>query len=243
MLDYKEDLMEHSNDDPYRKGDVVYDLQLLEPEDGYKLDAQSFLLWSLALRLILYLLPVENTIDFLTDFLELQNPSSSSGRLMYAFLRRTLRAFHLEKNYREAYILHEALLRGLNQIKKGQLIYNSSGWLRSTAYNIIRELKRDQQKTVSLEDHHPTEVEHPAVSSKDLEDDLETISLAFQLLTPMDQRLLNLKIVEGRAWSEIRVILREEGYGDYKEFNLRKRKERALIRLRKKYHALKPHQL
>jgi hypothetical protein len=59
----------------------------------------------------------------------------------------------------------------------------------------------------------------------------------------MDQRLLNLKIVEGRAWSEIRVILREEGYGDYKEFNLRKRKERALIRLRKKYHALKPHQL
>lgn len=232
----------HSNDnDALGKGDVEPDLQMLELENSIKFVAQSFALRVLTLWLALCCILMENTIQFITDFLELQNPNSSTGRLMYAFLRRTLRAFHLETNYREAYILHEAFLRGLTQIQKGQLIRNPSAWLRSTAYNIVRELKRDQQKSVSFEDYM-LEVQQPAVSPEDLEDDLATMRLSYQLLSKVDQRLLNLKIVEGRPWSEIRVILRQEGYGDHDEAKLRKRKERALIRLRKKYHALKPHQ-
>ena len=76
----------------------------------------------------------------------------------------------------------------------------------------------------------------PAVAAEVIEDDLATMQLAFQLLSKShegDHRLLNLKIVEGLSWSEIRVVLRQEGYGDHDEVKLRKRKERALIRLRK----------
>jgi DNA-directed RNA polymerase specialized sigma24 family protein len=185
----------------------------------------------------------ENQVQFTTDFLELQNPNGSSGRLMYAFVRRTLRQFCLQHNYREAYILNEAYLRGLRQIQRGQLIRNSPAWLRKTSYNIIRELKRDQQKAVALQDQMLEMQSTPVssnVSADDLEDDLATLRLAFQLLSKSDQKLLNLKIVEGHSWNEIRAILAQQGYGDHDETKLRKRKERALIRLRKKFHALKP---
>jgi DNA-directed RNA polymerase specialized sigma24 family protein len=204
----------------------------LELEMGHEHSAQNLVHGSAILP---------NQTQFTTDFLELQNPNGSSGRLMYAFIRRTLQQFHLQSNYREACILNEAYLRGLRQIRRGQLIHNAPAWLRSTSYNIIRELKRDQQKAVSLQDQM-LEMQPAPVASDDLEDDLATLRLAFQLLSKSDQKLLNLKIVDGYSWGEIRAILDQQGYGDHDEAKLRKRKERALIRLRKKFHALKPHE-
>lgn len=86
------------------------------------------------------------------------------------------------------------------------------------------------------------DVKQFSVSPEDLEDDLAMLRIAFQMLDSEDQKLLNLKIVEERSWREIREILNLAGGGDCSEPALRKRKERALIRLRKKFHALKPPQ-
>lgn len=226
-----------SNDYSPDAGGTISDLQPSEDDDQKEDQKFEFGVFILILTVCATLLA--NQIQFLTDFAELLNPNSSSGRLMFAFTRRTLRAFSLECSYREAYVLNEAFLRGLRQIREGYIILNPQAWLRSTSYNIIRELKREQQKLVPFQDYM-LEGKELDVPSADLEDDLATLRLALQMLDPSDQRLLNLKIVEGLSWKQIRDVLRQEGFGDHDEAKLRKRKERALIRLRKKFHALKP---
>ncbi|GET42420.1 hypothetical protein [Microseira wollei] len=44
----------------------------------------------------------EERLRFDAEFLELQDSKSSSGRLMYAFLRRTLKQFCLSNTYTES---------------------------------------------------------------------------------------------------------------------------------------------
>lgn len=191
--------------------------------------------------LIAYCALLNSKIEFIVASAELLDRDSSSGRLLMAFIARTLRQFHLEQSYSLSYVFNESFIRGLQKIAAGESIRNPSAWLRSTAYRIIQELSRDQNKSVPFEDQMlEGDVSLPALS--DLQDDLRTIRLALQLLDPDDQKLLTLKIVEKRTWQEIQAILRAEGSSDCSEAVLRKRKERALIRLRKKFHALKPHE-
>jgi DNA-directed RNA polymerase specialized sigma24 family protein/predicted nucleic acid-binding protein len=181
----------------------------------------------------------ETRFKFDTEFVELLDSGSSSGRLMFAFVRRELRNFHLDRLYQEAFILNEAYIRGVQRIATGEVIRNLSAWFRATAYNIVRELSREHKRSAPLEEDI-SEVQQPVISPEHLKDEFLTLRMVFQMLPPQDQQLLNLKIVEERSWKEISDILRKEGHGDHTEAALRKRKERALIRLRKKYHAIKP---
>lgn len=181
----------------------------------------------------------QERLKFDAEVLELLRSRNSSGRLTFVFVKRELRNFHLDNLYQEAWVLNEAYIRGVKRIATGEVIRNPTAWLKGTAYHIIRELSREHQKLAPLKEDIP-DAPQSTISSVDLEDDFTTLRMAFQLLSPQDQRLLNLKIVENRSWKEIRNILRIEGVGDFPETALRKRKERALIRLRKKYHAIKP---
>lgn len=181
---------------------------------------------------------LEQQERFDADFKEFLNPKSSTGRLMFAFVGRELRAFRLSSLYRESYVLNEAYIRGRNTIQKGGTIRHSGAWLRGTAFRIIRELSREHQKTVSLQESFLEN--QPVISTEELQSDLATLRMAFQLLPLEDQELLYQKIVEDVSWREIRETLRLRGYGDFSEATLRKRKERALIRLRKKYHTIRP---
>jgi DNA-directed RNA polymerase specialized sigma24 family protein len=176
---------------------------------------------------------------FENDFLELQDSHSSSGRLMYVLVRRSLWQFHLQGIYSEACILNEAYIRGCELIGRGEVIRNSGAWLKQTAYNIVREWSRYERKSVPLEEHLLADLQDFR-SPEVLKDDLMTLRLAFQMLDAKDQQLLNLKICEGLSWKEIQERLQLQGQGHLTEALLRKRKERALTRLRKKFHALKP---
>lgn len=226
-------------DDTALEGGVSHNLKLEEPQKSDEQIVQNLELWILSLLLALHSSLISNQLQFVTDFFEFQHRDSSSGRLLFAFVKRTLRQFQLEDSYPEAYVLNESFIRGIQRIREGEIIRNSAPWLRKTSYNVIRELKRDQQKTVSFEDYM-LEDQTPAVPSEDLEDDLITVRLAFQMLDVEDQNILNLRIVKGLSWSEIQAIFKRDKGEDHPESRLRKRKERALIRLRKKFHALKP---
>jgi DNA-directed RNA polymerase specialized sigma24 family protein len=181
----------------------------------------------------------EERRKFEDDFLELQNSRSSSGRLMYVMVRRSLWQFHLLGIYSEACILNEAYIRGCELIARGEIIRNPEAWLKQTAYNIIREWSRYERKSLPLEEHLLPDLQD-SVLPEVLEDDLGTLRLAFQMLETKDQQLLNLKICNGLSWKEIQEMLQLQGQGHLTEASLRKRKERALARLRKKFHALKP---
>lgn len=165
--------------------------------------------------------------------------SSSSGRLLYAFVRRNLCVFHLNGDFCEAAILNEALIRAVTATRKGIIIQELPAWLRGAAYNIIREKSRDRKKLVPLESE-TDRLEQIVFEPEDIEEDLRFIAVAFGMLEARDQRLLTLKLVDGLSWQEIHEILSAEGQHNCSIPALRKQKERALIRLRKKFHALKP---
>lgn len=165
--------------------------------------------------------------------------NSSSGRLLYAFVRRNLGAFHLEGDFCEAAILNEALMRAVTATRRGIVIQDLPPWLRATAYNIIREKSRDRKKLVSLESE-VDRVEQIEFQAEDIEEELSFIQAAFGMLDARDQQLLTLKVVQGLSWQKIHDIFSAEGQRNCSIQALRKQKERALIRLRKKFHALKP---
>lgn len=177
--------------------------------------------------------------QLLEEAQELLCYNTSSGRLLYAFVRRNLRAFHLQDYFSEAAILNEALLRAVSSVRKGKTIRDLSAWLRSTAYNIIREKHRFGKKFVPL-DHQLDFVEQVELHPEEVEAELTYMQVAFGMLDAKDQQLLTLKIVEGRSWEEIHAILVAEGQRDCRIATLRKQKERALVRLRKKFHAINP---
>jgi RNA polymerase sigma factor (sigma-70 family) len=210
---------------------MTQDFSCPSPNTNFQLNYALYQLLNYALYEVEQLL--------LEEARELLNHNSSSGRLIYAFVRRNLHVFHLNDYFSEAAILNEALIRAVEATRKGTIIRELPAWLRSASYNIIREKSRFRQKFVSLESQ-PSLLEQVELEPEDIEDDLRYIQAAFGMLEPKDRRLLTLKVVEGRSWQEIYQILKEEGQRDCSIATLRKQKERALVRLRKQFHALHP---
>lgn len=180
----------------------------------------------------------EKITSFEHDFLEVTNPSCSTGRLVFSFIRRELMRFHLENYYNENYIISEVYLRARNQFEKGINISNTSSWIKAVAYRIIRELSRADSRSISWD--NSKEIVQITEELEDWQDHFDALRQAINRLSPIDSHLLNLKIVEGKSWSEIRDIMRANGYGDVTEATWRKRKERALSLLRKHYHHILP---
>ena len=181
----------------------------------------------------------QKRVVFDTQFAELMNRNNDDGRILFAFTRRILIQFKLSKNYSEAYILNEAYIRGVKLINKGGVILNLYPWLRSTAYNIVRELSRGRNKFTELNEEVISTSQDSLLSDEDIDDELLAIKLAYKLLTPEEQQLLHFKIVERYSWSQIRGIMESQGGKIPSESALRKRKERALANLRRIYLELK----
>jgi hypothetical protein len=182
--------------------------------------------------------PILDRFKYDEEFSKYLCPRSSSGRLLFAFIARTLWAFHLHKLYSEAHILNEVYIRGAKSINNGTVIHNLLPWIKQTSYFYIRELKREQQKTEPFEDYMSDTLTNP-IAPDVIEGDLALLGEAFKQLDRKDQQLLNLKIAQGFSWRQIQETFVAEGTGHFTEQSLRKRKERALIRLRKRFHQLK----
>lgn len=188
----------------------------------------------------------ESKLDFESEFLALLTPDSSNGKLIFAFIRVRLKQFRLDKAYTEAFVLNEVYLRAISSIQKGSIIRIPQAWIKSTAYNYIRELSRQHQKLIFLEAHCLDDLDHELGQNltKD-EDDVFNTSLALIIkalgeLAPEEQKLLKLKVVDGLAWKKIQAL------PDYRGCtlpSLRKRKQRILKKLHRIYHCLEnlPH--
>lgn len=174
------------------------------------------------------------------SFLELLNPSDSEGITVYVFVNRLLQQFHLTGLYDPAYVLHAVYLRMHDYIwNRDGDIRNLTPWVKGTAINIIRELSRRERKTDSIEDINQWEqMNDPAASPQfNINDEFALIMLAFERLLPEDQRILRLATVEGLSYRDIRQTFVDQGQ-DIAEATLRKKKQRALKRLRDLYHQM-----
>ena len=167
---------------------------------------------------------------------ELSHGKSQDCIATWKFIHSRIRQFHLNC---DAYsVVNEAYLRGINAINNGEDIQKPLAWIRSTAFNIIREWSRKQKKETydspfleNYLDSNPVDTDSRTVIEPEVKHLLEA---ALAHLRPEEQEVLKLRWIDGLSWREIANILSCEDK-QILEGTIRKRGGRALKRLRQKY--------
>jgi len=144
-----------------------------------------------------------------------------------------LNRYGLARSESASDVLHIALLRGKKTIDNGKIIPNPSAWLRLTCRYVIKEKKRGSQREAQFDSvdsiaAQPSEdIAENAYSGK-----YSALAKELQRLSDDDRELLTLKVVHELSWEEIQIRLVDMGYPKYSLAALRKRKSRAVQRLR-----------
>lgn len=179
---------------------------------------------------------------FFSDLLS--NSDDKDVASLFRFVKSRLYQFRLTKHYKPREVLTEVYLRGLKKTKQGEEIKNKLAWTRITAYNVIRELRRelDKVKYDDLDDIAPSRMQiylsSQEVSSSENGFDkeiLKAVKLAFCDLSPQDRALLDLKVIQDLSWKEVHQKLTQCWVKVPTENALRQRKRRAIQRLTECY--------
>ena len=180
---------------------------------------------------------IQSQLNLLTEVVvnSLSDNGDDSAHKLLFVIKRFLRQFKLDSKWDESEILVEAYIRTRKKIIDERIyIKNIPAFLNRVSYNIIRESwkKEKRVKEIGLkligEIKSKPRKESPA---NDLftEQKIEKLIASFKEISPEDREILILKKVKGLSWNSIA-----------KFFNIsqqaaRKRGERALKRLRKKF--------
>jgi DNA-directed RNA polymerase specialized sigma24 family protein len=157
------------------------------------------------------------------------------GIRLHAFVRKQLHLYHLNGVFSENDILHEMYIRWVKTIAKGTEINNLQAWTYGCCLNIVRELLRKNQQTYNIEDYDSiADLHSPSLDDEEFKRELNELQRHLQTLMPIDQIILNLNVIQCYSWEKVRAALEEGGYGSFETVSLRKRKERALKRLRER---------
>lgn len=171
-----------------------------------------------------------NWLSYQMQFLQWLCPDDPASIHLFAFVRHSLRQFHLDRRYCEAAILHQVFWRAYDAIcQKGKRIESPLAWTKATVYNLVREYQREQARFAAFDVEILTEECYCEVARDPRL--IRAFFTAFQQLSAADRQLLMLKVVEGLSWKEIRSTLSTEGANPPTEAALRKRKQRLLTRL------------
>lgn len=141
-------------------------------------------------------------------------------------------------------ICMEAYLRGKLALRLGKVILNPHAWLKRTGYNIVREKHREHASQRSTE---PELLEFLAEASQRrwlqpevISDRLDRLMVALQTFHQSDPEaaeLMELRIVEGLSWEQVRQHLILQGRTDVPDVEaLRQRGCRIKKRLRQLFH-------
>jgi DNA-directed RNA polymerase specialized sigma24 family protein len=163
------------------------------------------------------------------------DPKHPDALSLFTFILRSLRQFRLSKSYEVRDILVEVYVRGLKFVEAGGTIENPLAWIRSTAYNVIRELRREMDRIGYKNlDEEPCSRPDP-LSEAMMANDLRAMRIAFLRLDADDRNLLHLRVVNQLSWRDVgKCLVATEGT-NYSDSSLRQRGFRALKRLRELY--------
>jgi DNA-directed RNA polymerase specialized sigma24 family protein len=176
--------------------------------------------------------------DLDMEMVDILKPGSNNA----VFIRCTnyLKRFNLQDKFDAAFVINEAYMRARKTLGDHD-IYNYPGWIRATCYNIVRELSRSETEKKTRNNSGFCIDSIPADEPSDwADDDLETVEQkrmrqAFATLSPLEQAILQLKVVEGRRWAEIQSDLIASGFPEIGLNSLSQTKRRALSKLKKIY--------
>lgn len=186
--------------------------------------------------------PPSETQQFNHDVQLLLKPNNPHARSLLAFIKRTIQQFGLQAHITEIDIFVEAYLRGVRYTQQNQEhIRQPKAWMRRTAYNIIRECKRDRQRYLAvafdeLMEQDAADGSAAAVDDEAIANAIAAVLQALAALSPGDRNLIQWKVVEGLTWPQVQTKLVAAGEEWVSLASLRKRGQRALERLRTAYH-------
>lgn len=182
-------------------------------------------------------LPKDNNFEaFKTQYYAILK---NTGHPIWSFIYRKSKQLRLEEI--EAHeVLNEIWLRGSKAIKAGTIINNPEAWIRKVSYYIlvqeVRRLQAEKRASVSFDSIESRFLVEPGSSENDqTEARYLLLRQAIHDLKQEDQKIITLRYFRGLSWEEIRKILISEGFEVKSDAALRKRKQRAIERLRCKY--------
>lgn len=190
------------------------------------------------------------TQQFNQEIQILLSPKNPHARSLLAFIYREIRQFHLQGRISEVDIFIEAYMRGVDYTRAtGNSIQRPKAWMRRTAYNIIREYSRNQQRYRQvafdeLVENQMAGLPHweTCLETGGVDGEIRVVLEAIAALSPEDCQLIQLRVIEGLSWQQVGEILRSLGHPPTSRATLRKRGQRALERLRVEYHRRHPPQ-
>jgi DNA-directed RNA polymerase specialized sigma24 family protein len=162
-----------------------------------------------------------------------ENPDALT---LLAYLQRLLYQYQLSKVYGQKEILTEVYARAIKRIDAGEPIQSYPGWIRRTAFKVIREFKMEvdsvnfQEQTADpvldkFQEHFPLVLGY----------DISALLAALMQLDAEDRNILRLRLINGLSWQEIGQCLVAVGEVQSNDHQLRRRAFRALTNLRKMY--------
>jgi RNA polymerase sigma factor (sigma-70 family) len=165
--------------------------------------------------------------------------NTAKSRSLLAFIRRTLWSYSLDKQLTVVDVFIEAYTRGVQYLgqAEGEIIETPSAWMRVTALNVIRDKSRERQKFVPLTWEIDAQSNHPEDNIPSFEECFIAVIQAFNCLNHEERNIIQLKHLEGRSWKDVIAKIGESGLT---EAAARKRGQRALDKLRKEYHKIRP---
>lgn len=169
--------------------------------------------------------------------LDMNNPDSQS---IWANVSRTLRQYRLSGTYEVREIIAEAYSIGVKRIESGVIIENPLAWLRGTCLNVIRDFRRKQDRIEKPKlDGEGLTAGDEVLSNLIIAEDHKAIRLALARLTPEEQQILCIRVLEGLSWQEIGGSLSCSQQLVISANTARQRGFRALQRLRQHYDAIR----
>jgi RNA polymerase sigma factor (sigma-70 family) len=174
-------------------------------------------------------------------------PESKDVHSIRPFIERTLKQFRLYSYYDETEIFLQARAIVIKKIKSGETIKNFPAYLKTIAFNVIRDLDKKRKNQGSLVTR--LKIRSEIIDDKEYliplyvtESNVKALWNAFEQLDLKERQILILREVHGFSWREIGDILvtrGEENKNDPKLVQrLRQKGNRALKRLRKNYYSL-----
>lgn len=168
--------------------------------------------------------------EAMTTLLSRKSAQSSS---VSAYLHKLKLSYKLDID--EFDLLHKAYERAVLLINADKVTYTANlvAYLKKIAFNIAREQRRQTVRCSSLNEEICSKA-YPG--SVDISDELNRVTTAMSQLDDQEKLLLHLRIIEQKSWKDICELWKQEYSEDVSITVLRKRKQRALVRLRHLYH-------
>ncbi|MEO0455574.1 MAG: sigma-70 family RNA polymerase sigma factor [Cyanobacteria bacterium P01_A01_bin.114] len=188
-------------------------------------------------------MPPQDPLDVALS--EILGQGNSYAYSAIATIRRHLYSFHLTHLYEPDEILFDAYLRGKEAQRKGEIIRNPHAWLKSTAFNIIRENSRKVRRhSCVVFEENDGKVSAPTVDMLDTLALDHQVTLLYKALREFAKedchtaQLLCWRTIEQLSWDEISARLIALGEELPNNATLRQRVSRAKKRIRHILHGL-----